>query len=314
MWVAVSIVLAVLCAALALKILLMKRATRQIAEEFTARMHDESDASIGSPDRDADLRRLVDVLNRELHAMRATERACGKSVTDLNRAVANLSHDLRTPLTAIGGGAAAPFGEAGCARAGGEEWGGYLTPLAEPADPAEREQYLKVLGERTEVMRRLAEELLQYSVIVSKDREEETEELSLNTVLAESLAGAYPMLSERGITPEISLPAEHVMRRANRTEISRMFANLITNAVRYSDGDLSVALAANGDVTFENAASGLDPVLAGQLFDRFFTVETGTRGVGLGLSIVRTLAERMGGSAEAKYVDGRLAVTVHLPE
>jgi Signal transduction histidine kinase len=293
MWVAVSIVLAVLCAALALKILLMKRATRQIAEEFTARMHDESDASIGSPDRDADLRRLVDVLNRELHAMRATERACGKSVTDLNRAVANLSHDLRTPLTAIGG---------------------YLTLLSETDDPAEREQYLKVLGERTEVMRRLAEELLQYSVIVSKDREEETEELSLNTVLAESLAGAYPMLSERGITPEISLPAEHVMRRANRTEISRMFANLITNAVRYSDGDLSVALAANGDVTFENAASGLDPVLAGQLFDRFFTVETGTRGVGLGLSIVRTLAERMGGSAEAKYVDGRLAVTVHLPE
>ena len=67
-------------------------------------------------------------------------------------------------------------------------------------------------------------------------------------------------------------------------------------------------------MTFENAASGLDPVLAGQLFDRFFTVETGTRGVGLGLSIVRTLAERMGGSAEAKYVDGRLAVTVHLPE
>ena len=292
MWVAVSIVLAVLCAALALKILLMKRATRQIAEEFTARMRDESDASIGSPDRDADLRRLVDVLNRELHAMRATERACGKSVTDLNRAVANLSHDLRTPLTAIGG---------------------YLTLLSETDDPAEREQYLKVLGERTEVMRRLTEELLQYSVIVSKDREEETEELSLNTVLAESLAGAYPMLSERGITPEISLPAEHVMRRANRTELSRMFANLITNAVRYSDGDLSVALAANGDVTFENAASGLDPVLAGQLFDRFFTVETGTRGVGLGLSIVRTLAERMGGSAEAKYVDGRLAVTVHLP-
>lgn len=292
MWVAVSIVLAVLCAALALKILLMKRATRQIAEEFTARMHDESDASIGSPDRDADLRRLVDVLNRELHAMRATERACGKSVTDLNRAVANLSHDLRTPLTAIGG---------------------YLTLLSEADDPAEREQYLKVLGERTEVMRRLTEELLQYSVIVSKDREEETEELSLNTVLAESLAGAYPMLSERGITPEISLPAEHVMRLANRTELSRMFANLITNAVRYSDGDLSVALAANGDVTFENAASGLDPVLAGQLFDRFFTVETGTRGVGLGLSIVRTLAERMGGSAEAKYGDGRLAVTVHLP-
>ena len=207
--------------------------------------------------------------------------------------MANLSHDLRTPLTAIGG---------------------YLTLLSETDDPAEREQYLKVLGERTAVMRQLTEELLQYSVIVSDDHTQDTEELSINTVLAESIAGAYPMLTERGIAPEVTLPDTPVIRKANRTELSRMFANLLTNAVRYSDGDLSVTLAVNGDVTFANAASGLDPVLAGQLFDRFFTVETGAKGVGLGLSIVRTLAERMGGCAEAKYTDGRLAVTVHLPE
>ena len=293
MWIAVSIVLAVLCAGLLVKIALMKRAMRQIADEFGARMRDESDTSVGSPDRDKDLCRLVDVLNRELHTMRATERACGKSLTDLNRAVANLSHDLRTPLTAIGG---------------------YLTLLSETEDPVEREQYLKVLGERTAVMRQLTEELLQYSVIVSDDHTQDTEDLSLNTVLAESIVGAYPMLSERGIAPKVTLPDAPVIRRANRTELSRMFANLLTNAVRYSDGDLSVTLAENGDVTFANSASGLDPVLAGQLFDRFFTVETGAKGVGLGLSIVRTLAERMGGSAEAKYADGRLAVIVHLPE
>ncbi|MBR7019630.1 MAG: HAMP domain-containing histidine kinase [Lachnospiraceae bacterium] len=293
MWFAVSIALAVVCAGLLLKIALMKRAMRQIADEFGARIRDDSDTSVGSPDRDKDLCRLVDVLNRELHTMRAAERACGKSVADLNRAVANLSHDLRTPLTAIGG---------------------YLTLLAETDDTAEREQYLKVLGERTAVMRQLTEELLQYSVIVSNDQSEDTEELSLNTVLAESIAGAYPMFSERGITPDISMPDAPVLRKVNRTELSRMFANLLTNAVRYSDGDLSVSLAENGDVTFSNAASGLDPVLAGQLFERFFTVETGARGVGLGLSIVSTLAERMGGSAEAKYADGRLAVTVHLRE
>lgn len=293
MWIAVSIVLAVICAGLLVKILLMKRAMRQIADEFSARIRDDSDASVGSPDRDADLCRLVSVLNRELHTMRTAERTCGRSVAELNRAVANLSHDLRTPLTAIGG---------------------YLTLLAETEDPAEREQYLKVLGERTEVIRRLAEELLQYSVIVSEDHAAETEELSLNTALAESVAGAYPMLSERGITPEVSLPKDHVMRRLNKTELSRVFTNLLTNAVRYSGGDLAVTLSAAGDVTFSNAAPDLDSVLTAQLFERFFTVQTGSRGVGLGLSIVRTLAERMGGSAEAQYEDGRLSVTVHFPQ
>lgn len=92
-----------------------------------------------------------------------------------------------------------------------------------------------------------------------------------------------------------------------------MFGNLLTNAVRYSDGDLSITLTEDGTVTFANMASGLDAVMAEQLFERFFTVETGGRGTGLGLSIVRMLAERMGGSAEASYADGRLAVTVHFP-
>ena len=75
MWFAVSIALAVVCAGLTVKIALMKRAMRQIADEFGARMRDESDTSVGSPDRDKDLCRLVDVLNRVLHTMRATERA-----------------------------------------------------------------------------------------------------------------------------------------------------------------------------------------------------------------------------------------------
>lgn len=293
MWQAISFALAAVILLLAWKILQLKRAAREIADTFSERVRDESGTAVGVSSRDRDLCRLADGLNRELAGLAKLRRQCERSETELNRAVANLSHDLRTPLTAISG---------------------YLTLLRETGDPAEQEQYIRVLTERTETMKQLAEELLQYSGLVAPEAAGEAVPTAVDTVLSESIAGAYPLLSGRGITPEVKLPQERVIRTVNRAELSRMFGNLLTNAVRYSDGDLTVTLAENGDVTFANEASGLDPVLTGQLFERFFTVQTGSCGVGLGLSIVRTLAERMGGSAEASYADGRLAVTVHFPK
>ncbi|MBO4789359.1 MAG: HAMP domain-containing histidine kinase [Lachnospiraceae bacterium] len=293
MWYAISFVLAVAVALLAWYLLQLKRAAREIADAFAERVADASGTAVGVSSRDPDLCRLTASLNRELRELQQVRLRCERSETDLNRAVANLSHDLRTPLTAISG---------------------YLTLLQETDDAAEREQYIRVLSERTEVMKQLAEELLQYAKLVSPETAGEAVPTAVDTVLTESIAGAYPLLSERGIVPEVNLPKERVVRTANRAELSRMFGNLLTNAVRYSDGDLTVTLSENGDVSFANKASGLDAVLAEQLFDRFFTVEAGGRGMGLGLSIVRSLAERMGGSAEARYADGRLVVTVHLPE
>ena len=292
MWYAVSFVLAAVVMLLAWKILQLKRSAREIADTFSERVQDQSGTAIGVSGRDRDLCRLADGLNRELLELQKIRLQCERSETELNRAVANLSHDLRTPLTAISG---------------------YLTLLQETDDPEERAQYIRVLSERTEVMKELAEELLQYSKLVAPEAAGEAVPTAVDTVLTESIAGAYPLLSERGITPEVNLPAERVMRTVNKAELSRMFGNLLTNAVRYSDGDLMITLTADGDVTFENSASGLDPVMAGQLFDRFFTVENGGRGTGLGLSIVRMLAERMGGKADLRFEGGRLAVTVHLP-
>ena len=129
----------------------------------------------------------------------------------------------------------------------------------------------------------------------------------------ESLAGFYAAMQAAGIAPQIRMPEEKVVRRLNRAALSRVFSNLLGNAVKYSDGDLEVKLTADGTVTFSNAASGLDEVQVGRLFDRFYTVEAARHSTGLGLAIARTLVERMNGRISASYRNGRLCIRLELP-
>ena len=93
-----------------------------------------------------------------------------------------------------------------------------------------------------------------------------------------------------------------------------MFGNILSNVLKYSDGDLKVELKENGELTFSNHARDLDEVQVGKLFDRFFTVETARGSTGLGLSIARTLMEQMGGKIVVGYEDGVLKIRLNVNE
>ncbi len=106
------------------------------------------------------------------------------------------------------------------------------------------------------------------------------------------------------------MPEKPVVRTLDRSALSRVFSNLLTNAVKYSDGDLDITLFETGEITFANTAPGLDEVQVGRLFDRFYTVEAARKSTGLGLAIARTLIEQMGGAIAARYEEGRLVIHI----
>lgn len=103
-------------------------------------------------------------------------------------------------------------------------------------------------------------------------------------------------------------------RMLDKAALNRIFSNIINNAVKYSDGDLAVTLTTDGLITFSNTAKALTSVEVGRFFDRFYTVEVSRNSSGLGLSIARMLVERMGGSIEAVYVNGKLQIKISFPE
>lgn len=136
----------------------------------------------------------------------------------------------------------------------------------------------------------------------------------VNSILEQSLAWFYGVLSARGVTPEIELPEEPVVRQLDAAALRRVFDNILSNAAKYTDGDLSVRLTRDGRVTISNRVQGLDRMQAGRLFDRFFTVEAANGSTGLGLSIAKLLTEKMGGHLSAAYENGTLQVFVDFPQ
>ena len=287
-------VIGVLAAALcfcAVKIVLMKRSAREIRSQFAQKLNDDTNTQIDITSADKDIRALADDINKQLSVLRTEYLKNSQGNLELKNAITNISHDLRTPLTAI------------C---------GYLDMIKKTDDKELIQKYLGIIRERAELMKQLTEELFRYSVILSDDTPKKAEDVCVNRMLEESIAAFFPALSQRGITPTIDITKKRVVRNVDPAELERVFSNILSNAVKYCENDLDITMTEGGRITFSNTAGGLSPVQVQQLFDRFYTVEAARNSTGLGLSIARTLVERMGGQIGAQYTDGRLVITVDL--
>lgn len=275
-----------------LYILSLKDSIRRIAQDFAEKLsaHTNTLLSVSMPD--PEIRRLAQRINRELQTLRRERLRLQQGDRELKNAVTGIAHDLRTPLAAISG---------------------YLELLEEVPVDGRARRYLAVIGERTNALKRLTEELLQYSVITSASGELKPTMLSLKSELEIALTGAYGMLSEKGITPDIHLPDGEVRRLPDRTAVQRVFGNILTNTAKYSDGDLTVSLTEDGQIVFRNRASCLSRVEADRLFDRFYNVENAKGSTGLGLSIARELTQRLNGSIRAEWKAGNLFVVLRFP-
>ena len=282
---------AILLAAAVIKIYRLKKAAREITAAFADRLQTDTNTLIDISSRDRDMRALAGSINTQLRILRQEHLRYHQGDTELKNAVTNISHDLRTPLTAI------------C---------GYLYMIRKTDDSAQIHRYLDFIEERTDAMKQLTEELFRYSVIQSEVPDEPAEELCLNQMLEDSIMGYFGAFSEKGIVPAVEITETKVIRHLHRADVSRIFSNLLNNALKYSDGDLTITMTDAGTITFSNMASALSPVEVNRLFDRFYTVEAARNSTGLGLSIVRTLTERLGGSVTADYKEGRLTLTVQL--
>lgn len=280
-------ILLLLILSLSAKVYFLRKSANEISEAFRDRLTADTNTLIDISSRDRCMRKLATDINIQLRLLRSQRNLYLSGDRELKDAVTNISHDLRTPLTAI------------C---------GYLELLKKEDQSDAIRRYLTIITERTEAMKALTEELFRYSVIASTSDSMELVPVNINHVLEESIAANYAALSNAGITPEIIIPKEAVHRSLNRAALIRIFNNLITNAVRYSDGDLTIELREDARISFSNTAAELDEIQVGKLFDRFYTVESARQSTGLGLSIAKILTEQMGGEISANYAGNRLSI------
>lgn len=281
-------VLAVIIILLSIKIYLMEKSAGEIAEALADRLRTDTNTLIDISSRDKKMRKLADRMNAELRLLRRERHLYQQGDQELKEAVTNISHDLRTPLTAI------------C---------GYLNLLKREEKSGAVERYLAQIQNRVDALTGLTEELFYYSIVTSV-HEMKPERVNIVGALEESLLSFYGAMQEKDIYPEITLPEDAVWRELDVSALNRIFSNIISNALKYADGDFSVDMDENCTITFSNTANALNPVIVDKLFDRFYTVGANYHSTGLGLSIAKLLTERMGGLIRADYRDGKLFITV----
>lgn len=276
--------------ALLIKIIAMRVSLKELKTDYAERASLDSDTLIGVSSRDRRIRELASVMNDTITGMRGAYHLYQQGDRNVRHVITNVAHDIRTPLTAISG---------------------YLE-LAKRLDKSpEMEEYLDVIGERTHHMKNLTEELFDYLVNNDMEVPEEKEDVFVNRVLEDSVMSFYPSFIKKGIKPEVNISEEKVVRNLYPSFVERIINNLLSNALKYSDGDLEVSLSEEGVMRIANSASELDHVKVEKLFDRYYTVENGTSvSTGIGLSIVRSFAEKMDCPISAEYDNGKLVITI----
>lgn len=297
------IVAAVLFAALVLIIALYERELGQMSR-FLHRddrsTNERASVGFSTPG----ISSVAAAVNEEMNALRDEHATIDEQQETFQRDLAALSHDIRTPL------------------AGAQ---GYLQLYERSADPAERERFLREAASRLSAMRELTDKLFDYAKAADSDAPLMCEPVEVLPVLAEVLAGAYPQFAERGWEPALDFEDDSVMALADSEALSRVFSNLLANALRHGASAPSICQrhlpsddGKSGGVVelvFSNRVEDADGIDADRIFERFYRTDSARSGSGsgLGLAIVASLCKRMGGSAEAHVVDDGLAIAVTLP-
>ncbi|HBT95341.1 MAG TPA: sensor histidine kinase [Coriobacteriia bacterium] len=253
----------------------------------------EDNARLTAEVRSKGVLELDRVINDELDALQAERIRLERQEREFRQGLAGLSHDIRTPL------------------AGAQ---GYMQLLDTEEDPALRLRYHEGITRRLEDLKHLLDQLFLYVQVSDADYALECSPVDANAILAESLATFYPEFSQRGWTPGIELANEVCTVRANEEALSRIFRNLIANALCH--GSTAPQIRQQGSTfVFENRLHAPQLLEPGRLFERFYTfTPKGTersgsrRGSGLGLAIVAQLAAAIDAGVTAELQEDRLVI------
>lgn len=247
----------------------------------------------------------LELVSRELNTLAANINKCLKAEEILRlkgireekrfkELIANISHDLRTPLTAIKG---------------------YQQLMGNGQLNDDQQKKLHIAQKHADELGRLIEIFFEYTYLLNAEPELHIERINLTNLVAECLAASVPALEDNNLAIQLE-ETPPIFVHADKEMVTRIIHNLIRNCIQHSNGDIQVSLltADKAVISFRNPVKNASAIDVKRLFDRFYTGDQArSHSTGLGLSIVRILAGQMGGNTGASIQGGFLEIRVELP-
>lgn len=265
-----------------------------IADELERILDEDTDEKVMSFTEDKEIKHLLEQINRTLEDRQNANAGYRRSELNTKRMLSNISHDLKTPLTVIIG---------------------YLEMLL-MQETLEKDMVKKVSSKANELKEQI-DQFFTLAKLEAGDTILTMSKINLNEFCRETIVDFYNILTEKEFEVNISISDAPIFVYADREALGRILNNLISNAVRYGDAGhyLGLTLRREDNFVFVDVidhGKGIAYSEIPRIFDRLYTLEDSRnreiQGNGLGLTIAKSLAEKINGTLTLKSIQNKETV------
>jgi len=278
--------------AVVLKLILLKKDIRQLSDMMNIITKTDTNAHLYTNTFDHDIVDLSENMNQLLEKHRQIYLKIDNAQNDLKRAITNISHDLRTPLTSVKG---------------------YLQMVESGDFDAETNmRYLAIIRDRLDILSVLMDNLFAFSRAIESNIV--LEPVNIGYILRDTLAGSFAEIKNSGFIVETTIPDDPIYWICEEEALRRILQNLISNAISHGKDFLCIKLS-DDVLEIANKAANIAQIDEHDIFERFYTadVSRSNKRTGLGLAIAKELTDKMDGNISARKVDDMLVISLYFP-
>ncbi|MCM1045999.1 MAG: HAMP domain-containing histidine kinase [Candidatus Gastranaerophilales bacterium] len=261
----------------------------------SVQLRDEANPLVTVAFTDNDMEAVALEINELLEKMQQVIIKNNAASAALKSSIADISHDMKTPLTSVIG---------------------YLQMMEKECKDEKEEEIIKICLERTRYCNALINDFFELSVFESQGCNPKLERVDAAGLLCEQILASHPVFEEKGITPHFEDQDKTVMVLADPELLNRIIQNLISNSIKYTSGDVFFYTGQENGQVIITVSNPVDTDIdTARIFDRFYMQDQSrNRGSGIGLYLCRQFIEAMGGNIRAEMEGRRLSVKVALAQ
>lgn len=293
----VILILSLFCLILAGYLLLIKTQIRNITHELKANRQESYNKQIRVQLLDRDLIKLAKECNYNLDYQTECKRKAQHYERSSKQSISDIAHDLRTPLTVVKGN---------------------LQLIEQEGTLKEKGQrYLQICETKTEELKYMIDEFFELSMLESDTSNVELKVINITSLLLNVILEHEILIQEHELTPLLDLPEKTLLVHGNDQFLERIFSNLLGNIFKYATEQFSICLKEDEHdcmIEFSNPIPRTHNIDVTHLFDRTYMADPSRQkpGTGLGLYIVKLLAEKQGADVSAQIIKNELVMRIKL--
>ena len=274
-------------------IIILRKQIKNMNEVLVKRIERQTQQVMSLELVDKQLNALAENINVSLKAEESLRLKIIRDEEDFKQLIANISHDLRTPLTAIKG---------------------YLQMLDKSQLDDKQQEKLDKARKHVQSLGELIEHFFEYAYLVDSKPPIHLEKINLTNITIEEVAVSIPVLDEKNI--EIFIEEQPVFVQGDKEMVKRIIQNLLRNCMVHAIEYIDISYTFGDEVVMhvKNPVQKDHAIDVMRLFERFYVGDGSRQTTGLGLAIVKLFAEQMGGRVCASIEDRILDIQVFFPE